>query len=550
MPCAFLILRGGIKIIRVRNLYLKRIVNPWLIATTLLAIIISLPLLVVFTGIFQPGDEAWRHVTENLLNKYITNTLLLMAGVGMVTFLVGVSTAWLVTWYDFPGRNFFVWALILPITIPGYIAGFAYAGMLDFTSPLYTFFREHFGINTGQYFIIDLLSLPGAVFIFGITLYPYVYLISRSYFQNQSSHLMEAGLTLGRSAGYLFLRVIIPAARPATAAGVSLALMEVLNDYGLVKYFGVETFTTGIFISWFSFGSLGAAIRLSAMLLFFVLLLIGLEQFQRRKVRFSSEKLSRHSNPKKVSLTKGLMFFLLALVPFLLGFFIPFLNLVIWSIQVIQESFFADFFTLIINSFLLALSASLLIAAISVIIAFTIRTYPIRPAKVAVRFATLGYALPGAVVAVGLLVIFLWADRNLFSVGITGTVAALIFAYIVRFMAVGYNSIESGNQKIPVSLDNSARALGKSKLATLLKINLPLLKHSVIAAMLLVFIDLLKELPLTLILRPFNFDTLAIRSFEYASDERIAEASPTAVIIILVSLIPVLFLHYILKKRH
>jgi iron(III) transport system permease protein len=363
---------------------------------------------------------------------------------------------------------------------------------------------------------------------------------------------MEAGLSLGRSGRYLFFRIIVPAARPATVAGVSLALMEVLNDYGLVKYFGVETFTTGIFISWFSFGSLDSAIRLSSLLLIFVLVLIGLEQYQRRKMRFSSEKSSRTAEPKKVSRTAGSFFFLVALIPFLFGFLIPVFNLVLWSIQIMGDTFYHDFIRLIANSFILALTASVLIAAFSLIIAFTVRSFPLRSAKLAVRFATLGYALPGAVVAVGLLIVFLWSDRNLFSfaaAGITGTIAALVFAYIVRFMAVGYNSIESGYQKIPVSLDHSAQALGRSKPATLLKINLPLLKNSTIAAMLLVFIDVLKELPLTLILRPFNFDTLAIRSFEFASDERIAEASPAAVLIVLVSLLPVLYLHSILKKN-
>lgn len=535
-----------------RNRTVKKNFGAWLITTFVLAIVISLPLVVVLAGIFKPADEAWLHITENLLPQYVINTVLLMAGVGATTFIIGVSTAWLVTRYDFPGRKFFSWALILPITVPGYIAGFTYAGMLDFTSPLYTFVREIFGINTGQYLFFDLFSLPGAIFIFGITLYPYVYLISKTYFHNQSSHLMEAGLSLGRQAGYLFFRVIIPSARPATVAGVSLALMEVLNDYGLVKYFGIETFTTGIFISWFSFGSLDSALRLSSLLLVFVLGLIGLEQYQRRKMRFSSEKPARRIAPIKVPPTVGIIFFFAALLPFLFGFVIPVFNLVFWSVQVYGKTFFDDFVRLTANSFMLAVTASVLIAALSLLIAFSVRSFPLRSAKVAVRFATLGYALPGAVVAVGLLVVFLWSDRNLFSfsaAGITGTIGALVFAYIVRFMAVGYNSIESGYQKIPISLDHSAQALGRSKPATLVRINLPLLKYSTIAALLLVFIDVLKELPLTLILRPFNFDTLAIRSFEYASDERIAEASPAAVVIVLVSLLPVLYLHSILKKR-
>lgn len=533
-----------------------QLTNPWLVFPVLIAVIISIPLFVVMGSLIAPAGENWSHILNNLVPYYIKNSLWLMVGVASLTFLMGVSTAWIVTAYDFPGRKFFEWALILPIAIPGYIAGFTYAGMLDYTSPLYTFFRNNFGIDTGQYFLFDILSLPGAIFIFAITLYPYVYLITRAYFLQQSSTLIEVSASLGRSPFYTFTRVVIPVARPAIVAGISLALMEVLNDYGLVKYFGVDTFTTGIFTAWFAFGSINAALKLSVFLLVFVLILIFLERYQRRKLKYTSDRSEKPPLRKAAKGFTASLFILTALIPLLFGFIFPFTKLIYWTFQVYTDTLTWDFWRLLQNSFMLALMASVLVVIIAVFLAFALRTYPFAANKISQRLATLGYALPGAVVAVGLLVTFLWIERNVgflnqsgIRLTLTGTWFALVFAYIVRFMAVGYNSIESGYQKIPLSLDRASRSLGRTKFKTLLMVNLPLLKGPVVAGALLVFIDVLKELPLTLILRPFNFDTLAIRSFEFASDERITEAAPAAVVIVLAGLLPVFLLNKILSQK-
>jgi iron(III) transport system permease protein len=525
--------------------------NAWIWWALFTALLISLPLWVVFSNIAAEADQVWIHIRTRLLPGYLINTIVLLIGVAVLTFIMGLSTAWLVSMYQFPGRNFFAWALILPLSIPAYILGFTWAGILDYTSPVYVFFRSSLGIDTGQYLFVDLLSVPGAIIIFSLALYPYVFLITRAWFTKQSSSLFEAAASLGKKPGGIFFQVALPLARPALVAGISLALMEVLNDYGLVRYFGVDTFTTGIFTAWFSFSNPQAALKLSAWLMIFVLMLLSLEKFQRRKMRFSIS--GGNYRPVKIHhLTSWGAFIALCIcsVPFVFGFLIPASMLVYWSWITAPMVVNFRFWELLSNSFLLATIASVVVIVFAVIIAYAVRSFPTSFMKFLARAATLGYALPGAVVAIGILVPFLWIDGYLaqlsgpgIRIAVTGTWFALIYAYLVRFMAVGYNSIESGMEKVSKSLDDASRSLGRSNLKTLNLVTLPLIKTSVISAALLVFIDVLKELPLTLILRPFNFDTLAIRAFEFASDERVAEAAPAALIIIITGLVPVLFLN-------
>ncbi len=524
----------------------------WTLTAFFISLLIITPLVVVFSGLFTPADEIWRHIVSNLLPNYIWNTFLLMLGVGVLSFFIGVNAAWLVSMYRFPGRRFFEWALILPLAIPAYITGFAYAGMLDYTSPLYTLLRKHFGIDTGQFLFFDLLGLPGAILIFSISLYPYVYLIARTYFQTQSAHMLEVGASLGLSAFQVYRKIAIPLARPAIVAGISLILMEVLNDYGLVKYFGVDTFTTGIFSAWFAFGNMGAALQLSVYLMVFVLGLLLLERYQRKNRRFTVASSNKIPVPGRYAASYGWLFFALCALPFVLGFLVPAFAFVYWSFS-IYDVIGTDFFALLTNSFYLALITAFVVVVLAVFLAFSVRTFPSNMLRLITRTATLGYAIPGAVVAIGLLVTSLWIDTQLRKTGLTGilftgSLLALVYAYVVRFMAVAFNSIESGNARISIHLDQAARSLGATKWKTLMRINLPLLRGPMVAAALLVFIDVLKELPLTLILRPFNMDTLAIRAFEYATDERIAEASPAALVIILAGILPVFLLNRLLSK--
>lgn len=529
--------------------------NSWLLFLIAATLLISIPLLIIFAGVFSEGGTVWKHILHNLVPAYVVNTFLLMAGVAVLTILIGAGTSWIVTMYSFPARRFFEWALILPIALPAYISGFTWAGILDYTSPVYVFLRNWFGIETGQYLFVDLLSLPGAIVIFSLALYPYVYLITRAYFLKQSKVIFEATAALGATPWRSFRQIALPMARPAIVAGTLLALMEVLNDYGLVKYFGIDTFTTGIFSAWFAFGNLNAAIKLSVYLMIFVLVLIILERYQRGKMRFEISGNNGQASLKKLRSWQSSLVLMMLSLPFLLGFLFPFIMLIYWTTQVYGAILTAGFWILLRNSFLLASIASVIVVAFAVFIAFTMRTYPLQLTKLAARFSTLGYALPGAVVAIGILVALLWLETLLTSVSgsgsriaLMGTWFALIYAYLVRFMAIGYNSIESGNDRISLSLDQASRSLGVSKIKTLIHVNLPLIRNSILAAGLLVFIDVLKELPLTLILRPFNFDTLAIKAFEYASDERLAEAAPSAVIIILTGFIPVYLLNKMMRS--
>ncbi len=534
---------------------IKKRLNTWIIAALVVSLLVALPLLVIVPGAFTRGDEVWKHILTNLVPAYVSNTLILMAGVAVLTFLFGVSTAWLVTVYRFPGCRIMSWALILPIAIPAYISGFTWAGILDYTSPVYVFLRNTFGIDTGAYLFFNILSLPGTIIILSLALYPYVFLITRAFFLKQSASMLEASASLGRSPNSTFFTIVLPLARPAIVAGISLALMEVLNEYGLVRYFGVDTFTTGIFTAWFAFGNVGAAIRLSVYLMVFVLALIMLERFQRGNMRFDMS--GSHYRPLSKKQLKGWragIALAICLLPWLPGFLLPGLMLIYWSLKTAIYVIDTRFLSLLGNSFLLAAVASVTVSIIALSVAFSVRSYPTRFSRILARISTLGYALPGAVVAIGILITFLWIDQRFNTwfpyakIMITGTWMALVYAYTVRFMAVGYNSIESGMAGLSPSLDEASRSLGKSGFSTLTSILLPLLKAPVLSAMLLVFIDVLKELPLTLILRPFNFDTLAIRAFEYASDERIAEAAPAALLVVLVGMVPAFLLNRIGRR--
>ncbi len=527
------------------------IFNPWKSGVFIIALLVAAPLFVIAFNIFQPGDEAWGHISGNLLPGYTLNTVLLMAGVAFFSLIIGVSNAWIVSAFTFPGRKLLSWFLIFPFAIPAYITGFTWAGILDFTSPVYLFFRNYLDINTGQYLFFDILSLPGAIFIFTVAYYPYVYLISLAWFTKQSPVYREVAASLGKSSTQTFFSVALPMARPAIVAGISLVLMEVLNDYGLVHYFGVNTFTTGIFTAWYAFGSPPSALKLSAVLMLFVIVLIFSERWQRRNKKFTSTASPGHKAVrKKVGPVVKVALIIWMLLPFAAGFLFPLLMQLHWLMQTWDTFFNRNFTDLVINSSMLAVVASLAVVVLSLVISFSVRTWPVGINKTLSRLATLGYAIPGAVVAVGILSLLLWTGNQLGDTAggvvrtmLTASWAALIYAYAVRFMAVGYNSIESGLDKVPLSMDESARSLGISNAKTLRKINLPLIRPAVWTGLLLVFIDVLKELPLTLILRPFNFDTLAIRAFEFASDERIAEAAPASLVLVVIGLLPVILIN-------
>jgi len=529
----------------------KNPLRPLMVSAFIVALFILLPIVVVLTTVFTGSFDVWRHLFSSVLSNYLINSIALMLGVGLGVILIGVPTAWLTARCDFPGRQLFTWGLLLPLAMPAYIIAYTYTGMLDFAGPIQTLLRELTGWEYGDYWFFNIRSLGGAMLMLMLVLYPYVYLLARTAFLEQSPSIMEASQTLGYSGKRAFLTLHLPMARPAIVAGLTLALMETLADYGTVQYFGVSTFTTGIFRTFYGFGDTAAAAQLAAVLLGFVALLIFLERHSRQQARYHSLK----GKPAKRIALKGRqagLAVLVCLLPLLIGFIIPAGQLLYWSLS---EAVIADnFLNLAWNSLYLAFLAASIAVILALLLSYAKRIYNRKKSvSMAVSLAGLGYALPGTIIAIGVIIPLAWFDNRLIiffekqfdiEIGLlfSGTLVALLFAYTVRFLAVSLGSIESGLEQVKPNLDNAARLMGYRPLQVLKEIHLPLLKGSILTAFLIVFVDVLKELPATLILRPFNFDTLAVKAYELASDERLIDAAPASLLIVLVGLIPVILL--------
>ncbi|PCK01953.1 MAG: iron ABC transporter permease [Alteromonadaceae bacterium] len=522
--------------------------------------LLSIPLANIVASLFQAFSDVFSHLASTVLKDYVSNSLLLMLGVACGTFVLGTSCAWLTSMCHFPGRRIFEWALLLPMAMPAYIIAYTYTGMLDFAGPVQTFLREYFQWRYGDYWFPQIRSLGGAIVMFCLVLYPYVFLIVRASFLEQSHALLEVSRSLGRNSWQTFFSVAIPAARPAIIAGMTLALMETLADYGTVQYFGVSTFTTGIFRTWFGLGDITAAAQLSSILLLFITALIVIERRSRSRMRFHAAGNGRSQPARKAieGWPKYLAIFW-CLIPVSFGFALPAGQLLIWVIKTWQDNINAAFFNLVLSSFTLAAVTSILCLTLAIALCFCHRLIASRTSALLLRVGSLGYALPGTVIAVGVLIPFAafdnavdaWLIKHVnISSGLllSGTLAAVIFAYVVRFISVSIQTIESGYAKIHPSIDDSARTLGKRPHQLLSSVHLPMLKTSLLTALLLVFVDVLKELPTTLILRPFNFNTLAVRAYELASDERLMDASSAALAIVLTGLLPVLLLSRNISK--
>ncbi len=538
-------------------------VNLWTVAVLLTSLLLAVPVLVVMASLFEPAGEVWRHLAETVLQDYVTNSLLLMVGVAIGVLLLGVSTAWLTSMCQFPGRALFEWALLLPMAIPAYIIAYTYTGLFDFAGPLQTALRDWTGWGYGDYWFPEVRSLEGAALMLSLVLYPYVYLLVRAAFLNQSLCVLDVGRTLGNGPWRSFFFVALPLARPAIVAGLTLALMETLADYGTVHYFGISTFTTGIFRTWFGLGDAAAASQLSALLLSVVFLLILLEKGTRRRARYhhTSQRhqvltrfqLNRWQAGMAILICSGALFF---------GFLLPAGQLLWWALTTAEESLDGGFLTLIGHSLLLAGVASLLALLLALFLGYGKRLYGNWPVTLAVRVAGMGYAIPGTVIAVGVMIPFAAFDNALdqwlrdqfgWSSGLllSGTLAALLFSYLVRFLAVSLQTVEAGLGRIRPTLDEVARSLGTGAGEIVRRVHVPMLKGSLMTALLLVFVDVLKELPATLILRPFNYNTLAVRAYELASDERLADASYAALAIVLAGILPVVLLsRSITRSRH
>ena len=515
------------------------------------ALLISLPILALIGSWLEwnaASAQVLNELSQTVLPDYLLTSVLLCAGVALGVTVLGLSTAAAVTLFKFPGQSFFEWALLLPMAMPAYVVAYAYTDFFQFSGPLQNFVRSTWALE-GRVFP-EIRSLGGAIFVFSLTLYPYVYLLARTALSEHASHLMEAARLLGAPLYRRISEVALPLARPAVAAGVALALMETLADFGVSSYFGIQTFTAGVYKAWLIMDNRIAAAQLATLLLVAVLILLQLEKQAQARMRFTSSNtnsaLSREAQPAQLNQISGLAMSAWCGLLVFLGFVLPIMLMLkplLMSDTIIPWQRFLEWS---FNSLRLGGITALLAVGFSLLIGFSLRNKADFFARFIAQLVGLGYAIPGAVVVVGLLLPVTWIQNRWpeSHVGfwITASVLGLIWAYLVRFCAVALQSIQSGYARIPLSLDDSARTLGVTGLALLSRVHAPLLKRSVFAATLLVFVDVMKELPATLVLRPFNTDTLAVVAFQLARDERLGEAALPSLALVAVGLIPVLLL--------
>jgi iron(III) transport system permease protein len=534
-------------------------VNVWTVSAAIIMILLFLPNITIVMGIFSPSNENWAHMKEFVLGSFIRTSLILISATAVLTISIGLSLAWLIAQYQFPLRKFLKWALILPLSIPPFIGAYTYHGIVNYTGVIQTTLRDRFGMELNPTFF-DIMNLPGAIFIYTMFLYPYVYTITRIFLSQQSASLIESARMLGKGPWRTFFQVVIPISRVSIIGGASLVVLEVLNDYGVVKYFGIQTFTTAIFQTWFGLGDIESSIKLAASLMGFVIFILVIEKVLRgrRQYSYSTTKV----RPLPLIRLKGWKAGLATtygLVILSLGFFIPIAQLVDWMILTYGTIPMGEFLTYVKNSVLVAGISATAIMVFALIVGNFSRLVHGKVAKLLPKLSILGYSIPGAVIAVAVVTAFIALDRFLVPVyqmvGITTTLVLsvslimLISAYIIRFFAIGYNSIESGYDKIGTDFRDASRLLGVGVTKTFFKVDVPMLKGAIISGFILVFIDILKEIPLTLILRPFNFDTLSTKAFQYASDEKIMEASQASLLIVGISALAIVIFYKFLEKE-
>ncbi len=532
----------------------------WLCCTFFVAILLSIPIVSVLSSILLPASDVWIHLKSTVLSAYVINSILLVLGVSIGTLVIGISTAWLCSVCEFTGRKVVSWALLLPLAFPPYIIAYTYTGLLDFAGPLQTTLRELFSWSYGDYWFPEVRSLGGVIVMLSLVLYPYVYLLTRNAFSEQSASFREASHILGAGLRKTFFSITIPLARPAIIAGLTLVIMETLADYGTVQYFGVATFTTGIFRTWFGFGDRIAATQLASILLLCVFAVILIERYSRNTAKY--QNLAQSKKTWKYSLTgfRSLAAFLFCITPIALGFIIPAIQLSTWSFHSAANIIDKTFFTLIANTVLLAVIVAIVVILTATLLAYGKRVSTNFLIPYSVNISAMGYAVPGIIIAVGVLLPFAWLDNTLdswlrdhFGISsgllLSGTLTALVFAHVVRFLAIGLNSVEASMSKIHRSVDDAAQLLGESTFDRFRNIHLPLIHSGILTAALLVFVEVIKELPATLVLRPFNFNTLAVRTYELASDERLADSACSALLIVAVGIMPILILNRSITSR-
>lgn len=536
-------------------------VHPLLVISLAIAFLVGVPIVGVLSNLLFATDPAtagaaettFGHLWSTVLPEYIGNSLGIAAIVAVLAAIGGIGCAWLVAVFDFPGKKIFEWALVLPLAMPAYVVAYAYTDFLQFSGPVQSALRAAFGWQARDYWFPQIRSVGGAGVLFAMVLYPYVYLLARNAFLERSPRMWDAARTLGMGPWATFFKVSLPLARPAAAAGIALALMETLADYGAVAYFGVPTLTTGIYKSWYTFSDRTAAAQIAAVLLLTVVMLMLLEQKSRGRARYyavgSRTKLQQPLRLQGVQAWSATLF---CVLPVVLGFLLPLGILLRLMLREESVAFGLRYLGWLQNSIVLAGVTALIAIVICVLLAYAARVTKNRLQAASNRIVSMGYAVPGAVIAVGILIplsrLDAWGAEHGVGVVLTGSVLALIYAYLVRFLAVSYESVQSGLIKITPSMDASARILGYGLGGMLLRVHAPLLWRSVATAGLLVFVDVVKELPATLTVRPFNFDTLAVITHQLASDERLGEAALPALTIVMIAFVPVVVLARAIAK--
>lgn len=536
--------------------------RPWFISSLVIAILIGLPIAaVVYLAVF-PEENIWPHLLDTVLPTYIENTFILMLGVGISTFLLGTGSAWLISMYDFPGKKWLSWGLLLPFAVPAYVIAYTYTDFLEYAGPVQSALRELFGWKTARdYWFPEIRSMGGAIVMMSLVLYPYVYMLARAAFLEQSVSLYQVSRSLGTTPFQYFRRVSLPIARPAIAVGLSLVLMETLNDFGTVDYFAVQTLTAGLYDTWLNMSNIGGAAQIALMMMAFVIILITMERYSRRRQKQYQSRNQGSTVPShKLHGARGYLAFTVAFLPVLLGFLFPFILLSIYAIKYFEISWHNNFVEYALNSFMLASTAAFVTLVIGIVLTYSKRLNSNPVTQYLVSFSSLGYAIPGAVLAIGVIIPFAAVDnaldelsRNYFNYStgliLSGTAFAIVFSYSVRFLAVSSGSVESSLSKVTPNMDMASRSLGHSYLSTLFRVHLPIIKRGALTGMLVVFVDCLKELPATLILRPFNFETLATQVYQFASDELLEQSALSALIIVAVGILPVVLLDKSISQK-
>lgn len=534
----------------------RRSAPAWTVAVAAIFTVVTLPLLTILILALFPEENIWPHLMRTVLPGALADTLILMTGVGALTLFFGTGTAWIITMYRFPGRAILDRLLVIPLAVPTYIVAYCYVEVLDFSGPVQETLRGLFGwTSVKDYWFPDIRSLPGAILIMSSVLYPYVYLSARASFVSQSVCALEVARTLGRTPLGAFVSVALPLARPALAAGVALGLMESLNDIGAVQYLGVQTLTVSIYDTWVQRSNLGGAAQIAAVMLFFIAGLFSLERIARQRGRYHHTTGRYRSIPfAELHGWRAGAAALACFIPFALGFAVPAMVLISSTLSTAGDAIAEGVLTIMFNSVMLATLAALCAVLLGLVLAYARRVAANGFINFAVRASGLGYAMPGTVLAIGLLIPLAgfdnWIDglmRASFAIStgllLSGSIFALTLAYTIRFLAVSLGAMEAGLERVSPNLDAAARTLGENALSTLARVHLPLLTPTLGAAGLLVFVDAMKELPATLLLRPFNFDTLATHIYGLASLQEFDQAALGALTIVAVGLLPVLLLH-------